>query len=99
MGGRERLELHPSERRGQMDPDDALVSLVGPLAHCVAGAITIRNPLSQVLPNGYIPSVVGNPPRLVKLLLYFLVLPVVDHLALGAIRGVNGVAGHVPAIL
>src|SRR5215212_5603291 len=85
-----------------MHPDDALLPFVSPLAHRVPDAIS--KPPDQIVPHGDASSVVGDTsrrvaPRLGELLLDLLVLPAVDHLALRAVRGVDGVAGHIAAIL
>jgi hypothetical protein len=49
MTGSEGLKPDPPQRRAQMHPDDALISLVGLLAHCISDRV--REPAGQILPN------------------------------------------------
>src|SRR5918994_513555 len=102
VGGSEGLQLLPPNRRYEMHPDYALLPFVSSLAHRVPDAI--GKPPDQIVPHGDASSVVGDPsrrvaPRLGELLLDLLILPAVDHLALRTVRSVDGVAGHVAAIL
>src|SRR5215211_1956428 len=47
--GREGLEPDPAQRRAQMHPNNALISLIGLLAHCISDRV--REPAGQILPN------------------------------------------------
>jgi hypothetical protein len=53
--GREGLEPDPAQRRAQMHPDDALISLVGLLAHGISNRV--REPAGQILTNSHGPGV------------------------------------------
>src|SRR5215218_1314386 len=53
--GRESFESEPAKRRTQMNPHDALISLIGLLPHCILNRV--REPAGQILSNGQVPSV------------------------------------------
>ena len=102
MGGRHVLELEVAQGRAYVYSDYLLVPLEGGRPHRIGHAV--RQPPIQVLPHLQVVRVEHEAPRriaprLSQLPLDLLVLPTVDHFALRTIRGLNGVTGHVPAIL
>src|SRR5215203_838532 len=85
-----------------MHPDDALISLVGLLAHGISDGV--REPAGQILPNGHGPSVeresaLSVSESLRELRRYLLAGLAVERPALASFRGVHSVLGAPSATL